>query len=343
MVGALVRGVRSRYQQLHDRARTLASPSQEAAVEARTQLNVADELLTGTGGEPALRWALAHGYVSVLRALHRAEEALLMVESQDDLVGEALQDELSLEASTIGDRERLQGILRAATYKLSPGAGLAFLPPEHGTTQQPVSALTEAEAREALREIRHAVNTFRDDARDGLIRARNQLAWTLLAVAGATYLLPGTRPRPRRRQDLHRTASAFYLMGAIIGLFDRLRAEASRTTAIEDFGLFQVRLMTTPIISGLAAVAGVYLVSVAPSLLPASNAASGQSTLGQATPLTTVFNLLENQIGLVYAAVFGLVPGTLTGGLRQQADRLERDLLASQPATSASGSNAAGG
>ena len=84
-------------------------------------------------------------------------------------------------------------------------------------------------------------------------------------------------------------------------------------------------------------------VSVAPSLLPASNAASGQSTLGQATPLTTVFNLLENQIGLVYAAVFGLVPGTLTGGLRQQADRLERDLLASQPATSASGSNAAGG
>lgn len=335
--------LRERYQQLHDRARALPSPSHEAALEARTQLNVADELLTGDGGAPALRWALAHGYISVLRALHRAEEALLVVESPDALVGDALQDELSLEASTIGDRERLQAILRAATYKLSPAAGLAFLPPEHGTTQQPASALTEAEAREALREIRHAVNTFRDDARDGLIRARNQLAWTLLAVAGATYLLLALALILGVAKLYIGTAAAFYLVGAIIGLFDRLRAESSRTTAVEDFGLFQVRLMTTPIISGLAAVAGVYLVSVAPSLLPAREGASGQSMLGQATPLTTVFDLLQNQIGLVYAAIFGLVPGTLTGGLRQQADRLERDLLASQPATSATGSNASNG
>ncbi len=334
--------LKERYQQLHDRLRALSAESDPAAVEARTQIRVADELLTGAGGGPALRWALAHGYVSVLRALHRAEEALLMVEPQDGLVGEALHDELSLEGSTIGDRERLQGILRAATYKLSAGAGPAFLPPEHGTTQRPVDALTLPEAREALREVRHAINSFRDDARDGLVRARNRLVWTMLAVAVATYLLLGLVLILDAATIYVGTAAAFYLVGAIIGLFDRLRVEASRTSAVEDFGLYQARLVATPLISGLAALAGVYLVSVAPSLLPSVGTTAGQQ-LGQATPLTTVFDLSQNQIGLVYAAIFGLAPETLTGGLRQQADRLERDLLTSQPATTTAGSGAPAG
>jgi hypothetical protein len=330
-----------RYEQLRNRLAALTSQSKPAPGEATVPLEVASGLLTGPGGEPGLRWAKAHGYITVFRAIHRAEEALLMLSTDDQLVGEALHDDLSLEDSTIADRERLQGILRAASNELSPGASEAFLPAAHGSTQAKVKALTHAEAREALREVRHAINTFRDDARDGLIRARNRLITTTIALAAATYLLLGLVLVLDVPTIYVGTASAFYLVGAITGLFDRLRSESSRSSAVEDFGLFQARLAATPLISGLAAVAGVYLMSVAPSLLPTVTTSQGQ--LGQVTPLATVFDLTKDQIGLVYAAIFGLVPGALTGSLRQQADRLERDLAGSQPATASSGSGAPGG
>jgi hypothetical protein len=88
-------------------------------------------------------------------------------------------------------------------------------------------------------------------------------------------------------------------------------------------------LFAAILISGLAGVGGVYLVAALPSLLPATVAARPTATL------ESVFDLTSNQIGLVFAAVFGLAPGLASKLLLQQADRLESDLLGSRPATGA--------
>src|SRR6185503_16493569 len=120
------------YAELLERTRSLSDrtstgtpvPSEDraAADEARTHVAYATEELEGEGAGPALRWALASGYMSVLRALHRADEALIIVESTDAAVGDALHDALSLEGSSIGNRERLIDIVRISMHRLSPGS-----------------------------------------------------------------------------------------------------------------------------------------------------------------------------------------------------------------------------
>ena len=221
--------------------------------------------------------------------------------------------------------------IRAATYSLSRTAGEAFMAPEAGTSQVVVD-VAKANARQALREVRYARNTFRDDARDGLIRARNRLIWTVLTVAAVTYLLLGLAMVVGVVPvDNMASVAVLFLVGAIVGLFDRLRVESTRTSAVEDFGLYGSRLVATPLISGLAAVGGVYLIAMAPLLTPAQDGGSAVQSL------QSVFSLVDNPLSLVYAAVFGLAPGTLTSRLRQQADQLEKDLLTSVPASSGTG------
>lgn len=325
------------YSELLERSRSLGDRSssvdprsaetQAAADEARTHLDYVSEELEGDGKGPALRWALASGYMSVMRALHRADEALVIVEPADAVVGDALHDALSLEESTIGNRERLAGILRVAVHRLSPASAAAFLASGGDRNDGTEVALSDNEAREALREVRHAINEYRDDRHDGLVRARNRLVWTMLAVGITTYLLLSLALVTGVAVTYIRTVAVFYLVGAIVGLFNRLRTEASQTSAVEDFGLSQARLVVTPLVSGLAAVAGVYLVAVAPALLP-----TGTVGAEPAPTLTMVYDLATNPIGLVYAAIFGLAPGALTSRLTSASARLERDLQSTEAA-----------
>ena len=305
------------------------SPDGQAAVaEARTHIDYATEELEGDGMGPALRWALASGYMSVMRGLHRAEEALITVESSEAAVGDALHDALSLEGSMIGNRDRLVGILRLAVQRLSPAAAAAFLDAGQPGKNIPDVTLGDHEAREALREVRHAINEYRDDRHDGLIRARNRLVWTMLAVGITTYLLLSLALVADVSIIYVQAVAVFYLVGAIVGLFNRLRIEAGQQSAVEDFGLSQARLVVTPLVSGLAAVAGVYLVAMTPALLTTG----GTST---PPPLTDVFDLSKNTIGVVYAAIFGLAPSTLTNRLTSASARLERDLQATEAASEA--------
>ncbi len=73
----------------------------------RTQLTYVHDELEGDGNGPSIRWALATGYLSVLSSLHRAEEALIVVEPTDAVVGDALHDALSLEDFAIDNSDRL--------------------------------------------------------------------------------------------------------------------------------------------------------------------------------------------------------------------------------------------
>jgi hypothetical protein len=319
-----------RSRSLRDRSASLTPSSDEAqaaAAEIGTHLDYVDEELEGEGMGAALRWALASGYMSVVRALHRVDEALLMAEPEDAAVGDALHDALSLEGSTIGNRDRLSGILRAAVDRLSPASAAAFFMTGSDRKAAGEPALSENEAREGLREVRHAINEYRDDRHDGLIRARNRLVWTMLAVGITTYLLLSLALIADVPVNYVQTVAVFYLVGAIVGLFNRLRIESGQASAVEDFGLSQARLVVTPLVSGLAAVAGVYLIAAAPALLP-----TGTTDHAVLPPLTTVYDLALNPIGLIYAAIFGLAPGSVTSRLALASARLEKDLQSTEAA-----------
>jgi hypothetical protein len=325
-----------RTRSLRDRVTTVepASPEERGATEeARTHIYYATEELQGVGSGPALRWALASGYMSVLRSLHRADEALIIVEPTDAAVGDALHDALSLEGSAIGNRERLIDIVRIAMHRLSPGSAASFMAAVSDQPADDKERLNENQAREALREVRHALNEFRDDRHDGLIRARNRLVWTMLAVGVTTYLLLSLALVAGVPVKYIQSVAVLYLIGAIVGLFNRLRIEAGQSSAVEDFGLSQARLVVTPLVSGLAAVAGVYLIAALPVLLP--NGSTPPATLPK---LETVFDITTNPISLVYAAIFGLAPSQLTSRLMFASTRLEKDLQSTEAASPGIGS-----
>ncbi len=319
-----------RSRSLRDRVSCIDAKTTEAkacADEARTQLEYVHEELEGDGKGPALGWALASGYMNVVRALHRADEALIMIESTEAAVGDALHDALSLEGSTIGNVKRLVGILGVAMDRLSPASAAVLLPADKDRDAAADKALNDHEAREALREVRHAINEYRDDRHDGLVRARNRLVWTMLAVGITTYLLLSLALLADVGVPYVQAVAVFYLVGAIVGLFNRLRIEAGQNSAVEDFGLSQARLVVTPLVSGLAAVGGVYLIAMVPALLP-----TGTTGAAPAPPLTEVFDLVKNPIGIVYAAIFGLAPATLTSRLAAASTRLENDLQSTEAA-----------
>ena len=330
-----------RTRSLRDRTSMVAPVSPEdrvAAEEARTHVAYATEELEGEGAGPALRWALASGYMSVLRSLHRADEALIIVEPTDAAVGDALHDALSLEGSSIGNRERLIDIVRIAMHRLSPASAASFMAAVTDEPSNDTDKINENQAREALREVRHALNEFRDDRHEGLIRARNRLVWTMLAVGVTTYLLLSLALVAGVPVQYIQTVAVLYLVGAIVGLFNRLRIDAGQSSAVEDFGLSQARLVVTPLVSGLAAVAGVYLIAALPALLP-----TGGDPVVVPPPLDQVFDLTTNPISLVYAAIFGLAPSTLTSRLMMASTRLEKDLQSTEAASPGAGATDTGG
>jgi hypothetical protein len=141
-------------------------------------LDVAEAELSSPRSGPALRWVIGHGYTNVLRELHRAAEILILLEPQDEVIGDALDDDLSLDASTIDGRDRLRAMLRAAVNELSPKVANTYFPGMAGAAS---GSPTQMEARQAVREVHHAVKTFRDDRRDELVGARYNLIWVMLA------------------------------------------------------------------------------------------------------------------------------------------------------------------
>jgi hypothetical protein len=352
-------------------AKTDAPTKDEASYKALSEAElildtVKGQLFDAEGEGPALRWVLANGYTSIARELHRAEEALFIVESEAEIVGDALHDDLSLEDSGLKNRFTLRRMIRDAMPAISPAAADALFRPVPALpqtaallmrAQAQTHELIGHEAREALREVRFAINDYRDDIVDSFARGRNRLIWTYLMVAISTYVLLGLGMLSEVPKPALVSVSALYMVGALVGLFSRLRIEASRPSTNDDYGLYLARLLTGPLLSGLAGVAGVYLVAQAPAFLgpiteigsaaasPAPSASPSPSEVvtaaAQARPLADIYDLAKNHLAFAVSAVFGLAPGLLTARLQQQVDRLERDLQRSEPATSTAVAGAA--
>jgi len=135
------------------------------------------------------------------------------------------------------------GVVPASTSSV---AGLA--PPFH-----PPDDLI---ARRLIRQVRRAINEYRDDRRLALVRARNQLLKTIILTALVTYLLVALAVLSGVPRPAFTSAIACFLIGATVGLFNRLYLDASTETAVEDYGLSAARLLHTPLLCGLAAVFG---------------------------------------------------------------------------------------
>ena len=183
--------------------------------------------------------------------------------------------------------------------------------------------MSEMTARTILRVVLHTINDFRDSRRAEIERARNRLLLTIFVTSLLAYgielvvIFAGATPANLI------AAILFFLVGATVGLLDRLRREAKSSSAVDDYGLFEARLLHTPLLSGLAAVGGVLLVNVAP-VLATSLSADPQQTL-DAISLASVYSL-SNVGGILVAGVFGLTPGAFFDGLQKQADVLRKDL-----------------
>jgi hypothetical protein len=290
-----------------------------------------------------LEWVSAMGYVSLWRRVDRAEECLIELEPNEALLADALHDRLRLSGAGIkGDQ--LEAALTAAVNVIDKhGFEMYFAPTMQSqkvdaTTNQPSDkasappnedvpadappdADAERLARAVVREVRHALNTFIQDSMEGIVRARNRLWRAILLTATTTFLLVGLAVLNDVPKQLLTGASVFFLVAAVVGLFNRLRLQAQSDLAVEDFNLFEARLVHTPLISGLAGVAGVILVAVVP-------AASTQNL----PDLTKIFDISTNPFGLLVAAAFGLAPGRIIGPLEDQTERLKGQLKAGKAA-----------
>lgn len=192
---------------------------------------------------------------------------------------------------------------------------------KEATKNTTLDAQIERRARGVLREVRNRLNAYRDDLWGGIVRTRSNLLISIALIGTITHVLLCMvilldNPTNSNKGVLM-AATAFYLVGAVAGLFGRFYAESNTDHSKDDYGLFTARLIATPLLSGLAGVGGVLITVVLPVL-------SGQAIPG----LDKIFTL--NSQYLFAAIVFGFTPNLLIRSLQQKAQKFTDDLTSSK-------------
>jgi len=305
-----------RHAKLEGVARTVArKDDREAWATLQRSLESARVSLGSEDADDGFLWASGAGYITVFKAIHCAEEALVELVPEEDAVRQALTERAALDGSKIADARGRVRRLERAIQVLGGGDYLVDAPEPPASTDKEV-------ARAIVREAQATVDEFRDSRREGLVRARNRLFATvvftgMVAYAGlALALLAGAQ----KTQIV--AGATFYLIGATVGLFRQLRQAAAANAATEeDFGLGMVRLVHTPLVSGLAGVAGVVLTAYVTDLNDA----------GQVPSLAEIFDVTASPLGLISAALFGFTPSLVESTLQKRADEAKQELKSSAP------------
>jgi hypothetical protein len=273
-----------------------------------------------------LLWAFGSGYCNAWRLVHQAEEAIIEFDCTEEITYGAMRDQMALQGSAISARDQLLNSLIQAVKVLQPAAGVYLngQQPDKGSVTS-ADPKEEAMARSALRRVRNVLNSLQDRGREGLLRARNRLLASI-AITGIvthvllciTILLNGI-PNPSNPDPLV-AATAFYLVGAVTGLFGRFYQESMTECAVDDFGFSTTRLIATPLLSGLAGIGGVLLLTTL--------AALGGLGTQNGLELGQIFVVKAHL--LLMAAVFGLTPNLLITGLQNTARKYESDIQSSR-------------
>ena len=176
-------------------------------------------------------------------------------------------------------------------------------------------------ARGVAAEVRQAINDFRDDRRAEMARARDRLLLAVLLTSFTIFAGLAIATIVGIPRDSLKAITAFSVVGSLTGVANAMRVQSGVSRAVDDYGLFEARLLYTLIVSGIAAVGGVLLVGAAPSIT------ASLSGTGTAAPpdLAEIFNA-ASPTKLVIAIGFGLVPEAFFSGVRKQVDSLRRDL-----------------
>ncbi len=295
-----------------------------------------------------LRWVTRMGYLNAWGLLHRAEEALIEVEPPEMVLRGALHDKLAIQDSTLQQRDELLDKLIQAVTDLDPVGAIYFKEHQPDTNDELLRKIAEAlnqvsttqpridikaievktpeqqhAARMALSEVRRTLNDFRDSLWEGLIRERNKLLNTMGLTGFVTHVLlcitivmSTTADRP-----LIMAATAFYMIGAVSGLFGRFYNEVNTHAAIDDYGLSAARLLAIPLLSGLAGIGGVIITLVLSDALTSAGS-------------ITFENLFKFDLNyLLTAAAFGLTPNLIISGLQQRTMKYASDLQKSKGGT----------
>ncbi len=131
----------SRYQQLQTRLNVLSNeypvgndPKYQALPDyQKTALNEAHDKLEEItedidDSNTRLSWTLGYGYVNAWSMLHRAEEALVEVESKEMVLRGAMHDKMAISGSQMSNSDDLLAKLRFAARKLDPSMLGLFKP-----------------------------------------------------------------------------------------------------------------------------------------------------------------------------------------------------------------------
>jgi hypothetical protein len=292
---------------------------------ASQQCKKIDEGLKGKG----MPWVTGRGYIELWHRVHRAEEALIKVEPHAEALAGAMRDESRLLHSNIHNKDMLLKRLRCAVAILDDSATGEYLNYLAKPVKCPLSKEERAMPENRLKALtilsvtRYEINNFRDNVWEGIINARNRLAGTSAVLGFTTYSLLVLALFMNVPYYTIVWVAVYFLVGALAGLFTRSQAEWTTDTAVDDFGLSTTRLLHVHWLSGLAAVGGVLITSLADTLVANSERSSELTAIFGSTPFL-----------LMVAAVFGLTPDLLIRRLAQQADQYKEDLRSTQSSQS---------
>lgn len=324
-----------------------------ACAEAEAHMKETEEALTSRG----LRWTLATGYIAVWQRLHRAEEALLLLEPPEVVAAEAEYDMSRLQGSNIqrandlvtqlrgcllvlnggetghqrtGWQQRLRRLMPigAPPGTVAPGQGAEGVVPSIAV---PTSAtFTVVQAQAYVRGVRYTINEFRDSAWAALVRQRNHVTEAaILARLYAYILLTLVIIFGVQAKDVF-GAGIFYVIGALVGYMSQLRPGDAGVT-VEDYGLAHTQLIHTAVFSGLAAVGGVLVTTLVTATTTGSHITGSHTLTGD---LIKAFDIQATPVNLLIAATFGLAPSVLFNQLQAVASRYKSNITSSESGTS---------
>jgi len=288
---------------------TRSATVESACSEAKGYLDWVRGQMDGPG---ELRWVNGAGYIALKERLHRAEEALLKATPIDQLLDEELYDELRLKDSTIPNRDDLMGILRVVKKYLSDHQADKSADPYIDSPEKVALVMTK---------VRYSINDFRDSSWNGLLQLRNYTMTTVLLTNITLFAFACAAVFGGAKREAMLSATVFLLVGAAVGFFNRLNTQFQAQSAVEDYGLTNARLITIPAYSGLAAVAGVVITSVA-----------GVATGNKYPSLWTLFTLPPGTGLLVVAAAFGAAPDLVLSRLADASAKFKSGIASTEPA-----------
>ena len=305
--------------------------------------------------KPGLIWVMRTGYIRMWDRINKVKEAMIDVLPDELVIESAYHAILRLDGSDIAERRGFIQELKAAINTLThldrsqqspapvqmisvrqslPQVAVTIRAGEvNHSSSSTAHCDSKQSARSKIRQIQCFLHQYRCERWDGLVRARNQLLGAALLASVFLYLLLDFAILKSVPTETMVYICVFYLLGAMIGLFDRLlnevRPKDAEIAHKDDYGLTGARIMVTPLLSGLVAVVGV------PLALVALQVVQGQSSLnGFPLQLQDCYNFFLHPQHLLLAAAFGYVPSSVLSLLKRQAHKIQGELISSSAGNS---------